>query len=48
MWVPVWLSTVGFLAVEAILLLTIRDGLLLDVLMLVHPIQAIKAWQIGG
>jgi hypothetical protein len=48
MWVPVWISTVGFLAAEAVLLLTIRDGLLLNVLMLLHPIQAIKAWQMGG
>ncbi len=36
-----------FVATEAVLLLWIRDSLLLEVLMLVHPIEAIKAWQIG-
>lgn len=46
--VPVWISIVGFAAVEGALLLTIRDGLLLNILMLLHPIQAVKAWQMGG
>ena len=45
---PVWVSAAGFLGVEATLLLTIRDGLLLNVLMLVYPIEAIKTWQMGG
>jgi len=48
MCVPVWISVVGFAAVEGSLLLTIRDGLLLNILMLLHPIQAIKVWQMGG
>jgi hypothetical protein len=45
MWLPAWISAVGFLAVEAALLLTIRDSLLLNILMLLRPIAAIKSWQ---
>ena len=48
MCIPVWMSVVGFTAVEGALLLAIRDGLLLNILMLLHPIQAIKVWQMGG
>lgn len=45
---PVWVSAAGFVVAEAALLVAIRDSLLLNVLMLVHPIAAIKAWQLGG
>jgi hypothetical protein len=48
MTLPTLVSVAGFVAVEAALLLSIRDSLLLNVLMLVHPIQAIKTWQLGG
>ena len=48
MCLPVWISPVAFLGTEAALLLTIRDSLLLNILMLAHPIQAIKSWQMGG
>jgi hypothetical protein len=48
MTLPTLVSVAGFVAVEAALLLFIRDSLMLNVLMLVHPIQAIKTWQLGG
>jgi len=37
-----------FVAVDGALAVWIRDGLLLNVLMLVYPIDAIEAWQTAG
>jgi len=34
--------------VEVALALWIRDGLLLNVVMLIYPIDAIEAWQAAG
>ena len=45
--VPAWASAAGFFVVDAVLLLWIRDSLLLNVLMLVHPVDWVKAWQMG-
>jgi len=45
---PPLASALGVVAVEATLLLTIRDSLLLNVLMPLRPIEAIKRWQLGG
>ena len=44
-----WRITVGlYIFVEILMLLTIRDCLTLNVLMLIWPIDAIKAWQVVG
>ena len=40
-------SVLVFVATELVLLLWIRDSLLLEILMLVYPIEALKGWQIG-
>ena len=46
--IPTWISAASFVAAEALLIVWIRDSLLLNMLMLVHPIEAVKAWQLGG
>jgi hypothetical protein len=40
-------SLAVFVLVEVALLIWIRDSLVLEVLMLIYPIDAIKAWQMG-
>jgi hypothetical protein len=40
-------SIILFAATELVLLIWIRDSLLLEVIMLIHPVSAIKAWQMG-
>jgi hypothetical protein len=42
-----WRSVVFFFATEAVLLIWIRDDLFLNVVMLVYPIDVIRAWQMG-
>ncbi len=44
---PRKVTVVGILAIEAILLLTIRDSLLLNIVMLLYPIEAIRQWQMA-
>ncbi|MCR8724230.1 DUF2585 family protein [Frigidibacter sp. ROC022] len=45
---PVWGSVVAILAFEALAAWAIRDGLALNILMLIWPLQAVLDWQAGG
>lgn len=42
---PVRIMVIGALLLDLALLLWIRDSLALNIIMLIHPIAAIKAWQ---
>ena len=42
---PVWASIALFVLAEAVTIYLIRDGLLLNVLMLVWPLEAVRNWQ---
>ena len=41
-----WRSLILFVAIEAMLTIWIRDSLILEIIMLLHPINAIKSWQL--
>jgi len=41
-------SVIVFLVVEVILFISIRDSLLVEILMLIKPIAALKHWQLCG
>jgi hypothetical protein len=43
-----WISVVVVIAMEAGCALWVRDNLTLNIIMLIHPVEAIKAWQMGG
>ena len=45
---PVWLTIAVAVGFELLALAVIRDNLTLNVLMLVHPFDVIKAWQAGS
>lgn len=42
---PAWITVSWVLVVEVILALWIRDNLTLNIIMLIHPIKGIAAWQ---
>lgn len=44
---PVWASLAIFVAFEALTAWVIRDGLVLNVLMLLWPLEAVRQWQAG-
>jgi hypothetical protein len=44
---PVWLTVALFLLAEAVTIWLIRDGLLLNMLMLTFPVDAVADWQAG-
>jgi len=43
-----WVSVAVVLAMEVFCLLWVRDNLTLNIIMLIHPIDALKAWQSAG
>jgi hypothetical protein len=44
---PAWVTLSWVVVVEVVLALWIRDNLTLNILMLIYPVPAIKAWQMG-
>jgi uncharacterized protein DUF2585 len=45
---PAWVTVFLLIATEVILLALIRDNLTLNVIMLIHPVEWIKQWQLSG
>jgi hypothetical protein len=45
---PVWASVALVVVLEVTVAAIIRDNLTLNILMLVHPFEAIKRWQLGA
>ena len=45
---PVWASVAIVIGFEVLTMALIRDGLALNILMLLWPLEAVRAWQAGG
>jgi hypothetical protein len=45
---PVWVSVALVVALELFVGYFIRDNLTLNIIMLLHPVDAIRSWQGGG
>jgi hypothetical protein len=45
---PLWLSIALIVVLEVAVGLIIRDNLTLNIIMLLHPVEAIKRWQLAG
>jgi len=46
--VPVWASVLVVIGLEVFLAWAIRDNLAINLLMLLYPSDAVRAWQTGG
>ncbi|PTE19692.1 hypothetical protein C5F48_21565 [Cereibacter changlensis JA139] len=46
--IPAWASVLIVIGFEALTAVVIRDGLALNVLMLLHPLDMVRDWQAGG
>jgi hypothetical protein len=44
---PVWVSLAFVIVMEIAVAVVIRDNLTLNILMLIHPVEVIKQWQLG-
>jgi hypothetical protein len=45
---PAWITVLLLIATEVVLLWLIRDNLLLNIIMLIYPLDWIKQWQLAG
>jgi Protein of unknown function (DUF2585) len=45
---PAWVTVALLIGVEVTLLVLIRDNLILNIIMLIHPTDWLRAWQAGG
>ena len=46
--IPIWASIALAVGFEVMTAIVIRDGLALNVLMLLYPVDAVRIWQSGG